>query len=644
MLASAASDTPIGSESGSEMAHTLQGIGSPGALLQIVVDSNAAFGVSNIRYTEGEEIGPGEWVIRERFTGDFEPFTEYCAFTGGMLAMLPRLFGLPAGEVVEEKCSCDGASTCSFRVRWQTKGDVTQERNYFETRAKLLEASLETLQHTVAALVSAPSPDIGLERILAAAARAMYAPSYLLVVESPSSVKSRMLSIGLEPGEAERIARELPHQADTEVPGRVVVRVASTRQHYGWLSAVDTGNRRFLQREREVVSSYAGLAAAALDSATALEEAHRQAATTGTLLDLSKSLASVLSTEDMASVLAQAAPNVVDCDRSIVLLVDSGTDDTRIAATHGYPVEAEERLQGTSISCTIGLHMQPNVAFYDASELAALNERYGLSIGEDSVAMASVPMIVNGETIGGLIVTVTEDADRLHESVSLSDVLRGLSGQGAMAICNARLVDQIRHQALHDGLTGLPNRMLVLDRVEQALAKARREGDSVGTMFIDLDGFKDINDSLGHAAGDQLLTVMAARLQSVVRQGDTIGRLGGDEFVAIFEGPSLIGGPEAVAQRILDVVREPFELDEFSGKRLSVTASVGVAIGDRPTAGDLLRDADIALYQAKLNGKNCHVLFHPDMAAAARHLLEIGGLSTVDEGSATGLDVQPLEV
>jgi diguanylate cyclase (GGDEF)-like protein len=500
------------------------------------------------------------------------------------------------------------------------------------------------LQHTVAAVVSAPSPDIGLERILAAAARAMHAPSYLLVTEASSSVKARMLSIGLEPVQAERIAREIPQQMDRDVPGRIVVSVASTRQHYGWLAAIDTENRRFLQREREVVGSYAGLAAAALDSATALEEAHRQATTTGTLLDLSRSLASVLSTEDMASVLARAVPNVVDCDRSIVLLVDSDTDETRIAATYGYPAEADDRLRGSSLACTVANNMEPTVAFYEARELAALNEQYGLSIGQDSVAMASVPMIANGATIGGLIVAVTDNPDRLQESLSLSDVLRGLSGQGAMAICNARLVDQIRHQALHDGLTGLPNRMLVLDRVEQALAKARREGDSVGTMFIDLDGFKDINDSLGHAAGDQLLTILAMRLQSVVRQGDTIGRLGGDEFVAIFDGPSLIAGPQIVAQRILEVVREPFELAEFSGKQLSITASIGIAIGDRPTAGELLRDADIALYRAKLNGKNCHVLFHPDMAQTSRNLFEIGRSITVAEELRAGPAAHRLEV
>jgi diguanylate cyclase (GGDEF)-like protein len=174
---------------------------------------------------------------------------------------------------------------------------------------------------------------------------------------------------------------------------------------------------------------------------------------------------------------------------------------------------------------------------------------------------------------------------------------------------------ELHHQALHDALTQLPNRALILDRIDQMLARSRREHTPVAVLFLDLDNFKDINDTLGHAAGDQLLIAVAARLTSAIRQEDTVGRLGGDEFVVLAEGASLAAGAEMVAERILDVLATPFEI-AASNTPLSVTASIGIAEGRRTTPDELLRDADIALYQAKAAGKKCAVVFAPAMQDA----------------------------
>jgi diguanylate cyclase (GGDEF)-like protein len=171
---------------------------------------------------------------------------------------------------------------------------------------------------------------------------------------------------------------------------------------------------------------------------------------------------------------------------------------------------------------------------------------------------------------------------------------------------------ELHHLALHDPLTGLPNRALILDRVHLMLARSRREHTPVAVLFLDLDNFKDINDTLGHAAGDQLLAGVAARLVSAIREEDTVGRLGGDEFVVLAEGASLDAGVQVVADRILDVMATPFEIAD-SEVPLSVTASIGIAEGRRATPDDLLRDADIALYQAKEAGKKCSVVFAPEM-------------------------------
>jgi diguanylate cyclase (GGDEF)-like protein len=182
--------------------------------------------------------------------------------------------------------------------------------------------------------------------------------------------------------------------------------------------------------------------------------------------------------------------------------------------------------------------------------------------------------------------------------------------------------DELRHQALHDALTQLPNRALIMDRTERLLARARRDGTTPAALFIDLDGFKAINDTLGHATGDYMLRAVSARLQGVMREGDTVGRLGGDEFIVLLDGPGAMVRPELVAQRILDVLREPFALPPSSGT-FTVTASIGVAEGDRSTPDELLRDADIALYEAKDAGRDRYVVFEPQMHVAVHDRVEL---------------------
>jgi diguanylate cyclase (GGDEF)-like protein len=171
---------------------------------------------------------------------------------------------------------------------------------------------------------------------------------------------------------------------------------------------------------------------------------------------------------------------------------------------------------------------------------------------------------------------------------------------------------ELQHQALHDALTGLPNRALIADRIQQLLARNRREKTHGAVLFVDLDEFKNVNDTLGHDAGDRLLIAVAARLTSTLRDADTIGRMGGDEFVVLVDGSELDVAPELVAKRLLEVMRQPFEL-EGAGLPLVVNTSIGIAVGDRTSVVEFLRDADVALYQAKAAGKNRFAVFHPEM-------------------------------
>jgi len=167
--------------------------------------------------------------------------------------------------------------------------------------------------------------------------------------------------------------------------------------------------------------------------------------------------------------------------------------------------------------------------------------------------------------------------------------------------------------ATHDALTGLPNRTLILDRIEQALARARHDQEPVAALFVDLDNFKAINDSLGHGVGDELLCAVATRLEGVIRETDALGRLGGDEFAVIASGLSLAAGPELIAERLLEAFKEPFKLSGCEETTVFVKPSIGIATGDRASADELLRDADIAMYRAKWSGKNRYLVFESGM-------------------------------
>jgi diguanylate cyclase (GGDEF)-like protein len=186
-----------------------------------------------------------------------------------------------------------------------------------------------------------------------------------------------------------------------------------------------------------------------------------------------------------------------------------------------------------------------------------------------------------------------------------------------------RREEELSFLATHDPLTELPNRTLILDRVEQMLARSARNQTPVAALFIDLDNFKSVNDTLGHGVGDELLQAVAARLDGAIRDADALGRLGGDEFVVIVDELTLEVGPELVAERLLDALDEPFKLGEDQETRVTVTASIGIAAGDRISAEELLRDADIAMYRAKWDGKHRYVVFEEGMQHAVQHRMEL---------------------
>ena len=184
-----------------------------------------------------------------------------------------------------------------------------------------------------------------------------------------------------------------------------------------------------------------------------------------------------------------------------------------------------------------------------------------------------------------------------------------------------RLEAQLLHDALHDPLTGLANRVLFRDHLERALIRRRRRRSSVALLFLDVDDFKVVNDSLGHRAGDRLLVEVARRIEATIRAGDVAARQGGDEFTVLIEGVQSVEEATETAERLAANLREPIDVE---GRSMVIGVSIGIALANGPetVADDLLAHADAAMYAAKAQGKARHAVFDPSMRVRARSRLE----------------------
>ncbi|MGV3710173.1 MAG: putative bifunctional diguanylate cyclase/phosphodiesterase [Gemmatimonas sp.] len=241
---------------------------------------------------------------------------------------------------------------------------------------------------------------------------------------------------------------------------------------------------------------------------------------------------------------------------------------------------------------------------------------------------------------GGAKDFVTKPFDRTEVLARVRNLLETRFLHDALQRANRALEERLVHQSLHDPLTGLANRVLFRERVEHALTRVAR-GDNVGVLFLDLDNFKAVNDSLGHAEGDVLLETVARRLLQATRGCDTVSRLGGDEFAILLEG--LTGEPEAISviDRVRDALSRPMNL---RGRGINVSASIGLAhaeLGQNVT--EVLRNADLAMYHAKAAGRGGYQVYEEGMHSAVLDRLEIeSDLRRALEGDEFRLLYQPI--
>jgi len=245
-----------------------------------------------------------------------------------------------------------------------------------------------------------------------------------------------------------------------------------------------------------------------------------------------------------------------------------------------------------------------------------------------------------GETVQGEELRVVFENGAFFDMLINAATVRDAAGKPTGAVGAAmditerkRAEERVKHLAHHDQLTGLPNRVLLHDRLQQALGFAHPGGLRLGLLLLDLDHFKDLNDTLGHPAGDWLLRAAAERFRAAIRPGDTLARLGGDEFAVVqpgLEGPE---GAAALARRLIDTLAAPFVLE---AQEIHVSASIGIALfeGDPDDADELVRKADVALYRAKREGRGRLSCFEPSMdtEVQARGRLERELRTALDRG------------
>jgi diguanylate cyclase (GGDEF)-like protein/PAS domain S-box-containing protein len=274
----------------------------------------------------------------------------------------------------------------------------------------------------------------------------------------------------------------------------------------------------------------------------------------------------------------------------------------------------------TSASCGAAAYWRRSIITGDIKKDTLWEEHREAAIAYGLRACWSVPILTaTGHVLGTLAIYRRNPGRPKMVQIEL---LKNSARTASIAIEQRQLTDQLAHQAHHDALTGLPNRVLFQDRLNQAIASARRTDTSVGLLYIDLDRFKLINDTLGHPAGDRLLTEVARRLSGCIRETDTLARISGDEFTLIATGLKDHSGARRLADAILNALHDPFEMD---GHELYATASIGISYypKDAEDAETLLQNADNAMYRAKNGGKNRFEYFAPEMTTASAERLAV---------------------
>jgi diguanylate cyclase (GGDEF)-like protein len=591
LLARRVGEQTVRQHAGTQVATLLRSLGSPEAILTNITLAAGKF--STVTDMAAVDIAPGKAVITASSRPGFPRHKLHCQWTAGLMSQASVLFGLPAAYVDEAECQAEGGQRCTYTVTWDADkaaeaADPANQVTALEAQLLAMSKRLHSVYETAGDLLSPDQLDVVLARIVERAASTVRAPAYVLAVRTSPATELRVYSDGLDQEEALAIGASVDSDHGAQIRG-VVATVASGRRAYGHLIGINAEGSEFFPQERELLELYAKHAAAVLDMATALEESAQRHRDVSALLSLTESLAQAATAKDVAARVAETLPAIVDCDHAAVYSWDEGAHELR--AIEGSPPTA---IADTSLLDDLRTSSRPR--FYDAGTddvaVADFISDHGLE------AIAVVPIVTHDAFLGALIAGVRDRPERMAPGPELLERLTGVAALTAPPLQTARLIHELRHQAAHDPLTGLPNRAGFAEHINRSLDAGPEQANDVGLLFVDLNDFKGVNDTHGHASGDELLCQVAERLEKLVRSKDATARLGGDEFAVILEDVGSADALEAAATRVRRVLAEPFIVE---GSPISVSASVGSAIwpDDCGEAKDLMRKADAAMYREK---------------------------------------------
>ena len=298
------------------------------------------------------------------------------------------------------------------------------------------------------------------------------------------------------------------------------------------------------------------------------------------------------------------------------LVASSGVDVATLRAFGAFRLDPRTSMTGAAVTSRL------TIAVNDVRVDAAWRHLSNAVLGMGAEACWAVPILATrDDRVLGVLVIFSPTHEAIGRGSGWTDVLERTARIAAIAVTRDEIETQLAHRATHDPLTGLANRLLFLDRCEQALQRRRRTGADIAVLFIDLDGFKLVNDSRGHEVGDQLLITVGERLKAVTRETDTVARFGGDEFAILCEGLSDYPRVVELAARVRHALASPVFLD---GGDLLVPASIGIAaMGKEEDVATLMSNADAAMYRAKhLGGNRCEI-FKPSLRPPASSRLSV---------------------
>jgi len=313
---------------------------------------------------------------------------------------------------------------------------------------------------------------------------------------------------------------------------------------------------------------------------------------------------------DVLEAIVDGAQEMLGADVVGLRLVDEQDPETMLLVAHrGLEREILEGVHRLPVTAGAGGRAMVEDRVIEVEDYASYGSAVDVITRDGVRSVLAAPVHENGRVVGSLAVAGRTERGRYRSEER--DVLLAFAEHASLALTDARNFEDALHLALHDGLTKLPNRRLFLDRLGHALSRSSRNGPAPSVLFLDIDNFKTVNDSLGHGAGDELLRGIAARLDRCLRPGDTAARFGGDEFALLLEDSDL-DAARTVADRILAALEQPFEIE---GNELRTSASIGIVQG-QTAPEDLLRDADLAMYRAKAQGRSRYEVFEASMRDA----------------------------